>query len=345
MKGVLLVAKESKQPISSEQKSRRAERRRWIAVITAGVILLFGIFSLVMSMHRRAVEAREAEIKQLHFKVESETDELKSLQKELDTVTKTREDLQKEYDEARKKHDAGVVETSGSAEQSLEDLKAAAEQAKQDYSAALAAYDASVDQVEQNSMGYDEAKASLEKLKPFVDYAASYEAYLAGTAETLPGMEPKAEPEPEASDAPEATEQPEQPADTQPTDAQTWYDTVVFPAATNAGIGLPPAVEGFQSAVQALTADPTAKVEAYENALKASKDAEQKLADTNAKLESTAKAYADGKNAQRSSEDWLSDTEKELERLSARMDDLQKTIDDLAEQLESHQAELKDLEK
>lgn len=342
MKGVLLVAKENKQPATPEQKNRRAERRRWIAVITAGVILLFGIFSLVMSMHRRAVEAREAEIEELRFKVESETDELKSLQKEYDTVSETREDLQKEYDEAREKHDAGMVETSGSAEQSLEELKAAAEQAKQDYSAALAAYDASVDQVEQNAMGYDDAKASLETLKPFVDYAASYEAYVAGTAETLPGLEPKAESEtPENPDEPETTEQP---SDAQPSDAQAWYDTVVFPAAANAGIGLPPAVEGFPTAVQALTADPTAKVEAYENALKASKDAEQRLADTNAKLESTAKAYADGKNAQRSSEDWLSDTEIELDRLSTRMEDLQKTIDDLTEQLEKHQAELKELE-
>ena len=316
---------------SSEE---RMNRTRWIWIAIAFAVLLFGIASLVISMTRRAAEAKAAEIRKLTATIESETDELKALQKEYDTTEKTLTDLQKEYDEAREKHDAGMVETAASEEQSLDALRTAAEQAKQAYSDALTAYDASVDQVEQNAMGYDDAKATLEKLQPFLTYAADYQAYAEGTAETLPGWEPQdpADPEDPEAEAP-------------PSDAQAWYDAVVFPAASEAGIGLPPAVEGFPTAVQALAAEPTTKVETYEAALKASQEAEQKLSEANTQLETTAKAYADGKNAQRSSEDWLNDTEQEIDRLTSRIEDLEKTIDSLAEQLEAHQAELKEIDQ
>lgn len=312
----------------------RMTRTRWIWIAIAFAVLLFGIASLVISMTRRAAEAKAAEIRKLTATIESETDELKALQKEYDTTEKTLTDLQKEYDEAREKHDAGLVETAASEEQSLDALRSSAEQAKQAYSDALTAYDASVDQVEQNAMGYDDAKATLEKLQPFLAYAADYEAYAAGTAETLPGWEPQ---EPADPEDPEA--------EAQPSDAQAWYDAVVFPAASEAGIGLPPAVEGFPTAVQALAADPTAKVETYEAALKASQEAEQKLTEANTQLETTAKAYADGKNAQRSSEDWLSDTEQEIDRLTSRIEDLEEAIDTLTEELEAHQAELKEIDQ
>ena len=153
----------------------------------------------------------------------------------------------------------------------------------------------------------------------------------------MPGWEPQDPADPADPEDPEA--------EAPPSDAQAWYDAVVFPAASEAGIGLPPAVEGFPTAVQALAAEPTTKVETYEAALKASQEAEQKLSEANTQLETTAKAYADGKNAQRSSEDWLNDTEQEIDRLTSRIEDLEETIDALTEQLEAHQAELKEIDQ
>lgn len=311
------------EPRSEAEAPERKKRGwlRWVGIGVAAAVLILGVVSLISSVSRHAREEQTAAIEALKTTIESEAQELEELQADYDAAAEALEKKQAEYDEARAKHDSGVVEDAQAGQQSLDALRADAEQKQKDYSTALEAYDASVDLVEQNVMGYASAAEEMKKLEPFLGYADAYEQYLSGAAQELPGMDPGAEP-----------------------DAQTWYSTVVFPAATQAGVGLPPQVEGFPSAVKALAADPSAKVQAYEDAVAATKDAEAKLAEANTAQETAAKAYADGKAAQKTSEDWLTDCEAELERLENRVKDLEESIRDVTASLDQHRAELKKLE-
>ena len=310
-------------PAEDAPASKKRTWTRWLGIVVAAAVLILGVVSLVSSLTRRAGEAQRAEIEQLRKTIESEADELESLQADYDDAVKALEKKQSEYDEARAKHDSGVVEDAAGL-QSLDQLKASAEQAQADYSAALEAYDASIDAVELNAAGYDEAKTELAKLEPFLGYAAAYEQFISGASDDLPGIA--------------ADEWEDEP------DAQTWYTMIVFPAATQADVTLPPAVEGFPAAIQALAAEPSAKVQAYDDALAASKEAEAKLSEANTALEAAAKAYADGKAAQKTSAEWLADCEQELERLEKRIQELKTAVDDITSTLDSHRAELKKLE-
>ena len=312
-------------PVEETAPERRPRTwLRWLGIGVAAAVLIFGVVSLVASLSRRAGAEQAAEIDQLKKIISSEEEELKQMQSDYDDALELLEKKQAEYDEVRKKLDSGVIENDAAGQQSLDQLRAAAEQTQMDYSAALAAYETAVDTVEQTVASSDAGKKQLEALEPFVSYAAAYEQFAAGTTDALPGIAPE--------------------EDGQAPDAQSWYAAVVLPAATQAGITLPDQVDAFPAAVQALTAEPSAKVKAYDDALAASKAAEAKLSETNAAQEATAKAYADGKAAQRTSEDWLSDCAQEIDRLQKRVRDLEDSIYDVNSELEDHRAALKKLE-
>ena len=311
------------EPAPSEPaKGGKRKWTRWIGVGIAALVLILGVASLVSAMARRSAEAKAAEIDALKQTIAEEEDRLEGLQSDYDAAVKALEAKQAEYDDAREKADAGIVASSAAGQQSLDELKAASDKARSDYSAALEAYDKAVDAAEQTVAGYDEAKAAMARLEPFLSYATAYQQFTSGAADALPGYDP-------GEDAP---------------DPQAWYTQVVLPAAEQKDISLPANVTEFPAAIQALTADPAAKVKAYEDALAAVKEAEKKLEEANAAQEAADKAYADGKEAQKTSEAWLSECEEEIDRLQRRVDDLKDSIDELTETLEGHRAELKALE-
>lgn len=312
-------------PAADDIPARRAPAwLRWLAVGFAAAVLVLGIVSLISSLTHRAGEERANAAAQLKKTIASEEAELRDLQSDYDETLAVLEEKKSEYDEVRKKLESGVIDTTSEGQISLSQLRADAEAAQKDYSAVLAAYDAAVDAVQQNTDSSNEAKAQLEKLQPLQGHAAAYEQFLSGAADSLPGVSPE-----DGEEAP---------------DAQTWYAAIVLPAAAQAGVSLPDTVEAFPAAVQALAAEPSARVKAYDDALAAVKDAEAKLAAANAAQEAAAKAYADGKASQKTSEDWLSDSEQEIDRLEKRIQDLEKSIEDVRSALENHRAELKKLD-
>lgn len=308
-----------------EDAPKRHGWGRWVGIGVAAFVLLFGLISLISALSHRSQEPEQpVDLSALRSTIASEEAELKSLQTEYDTVKQTLDDKQKEYDDARRKLGAGLVDSSAEGQRSLDELKVAADKAQEEYSAALEAYDAAVDAVESATPGYTEAKAALEALAPLQSYAEAYTQFASGASDTLPGYESE---DPDAEGV-----------------AQSWYDAVVLPAAQQAGAELPETVESFPTAVQTLAAEPAAKVKAYDDALAASKEAEDKLKQANTAQEDAAKAYADGKNAQKTSEEWLADCEAEIDRLEKRLSDLEKSIADVKADLEDHRAELKKLE-
>lgn len=297
---------------------------RWIPFGIAAVVLIFGIASLIFSMTRRAGESREAEVNALRNTIASEEQQLKTLESDRDDAAEALEKKQKEYDEALEEAKTGLVDDEAAGTKSLETLKTEAADAQKAYSEALEAYDKAVDAVEQTAPGYDEAKTKLEKLQPFLSYATAYQQFMSGAAQELPGM---------SADDSEAGP-----------DAQVWYTQVVYPAAAQAGFTLPDTAEAFPAAVQALAADPSARVKAYEDALAASKEAEAKLTEANKTQEETLQAYAIAKEAEKTSEDWLNDCEQEIARLEKRVEDLEASIEQTAASLENHREELKKLQ-
>lgn len=307
-----------------EEAPKRRSWTRWLGIGVAAAVLLLGVISLISALSHRSDQEQPADLNALRSTIASEEAELKSLQTEYDTVKQTLEDKQKEYDQARAKLESGVVDSSAEGQQSLDELKAAAEKAQEEYSAALEAYNASIDAIEAATPGYDAAKAELEKLAPLQNYAAAYTQFISGASDTLPGYENE---DPDAEGV-----------------TQSWYAAVVLPAAQQAGLDLPEDVASFPAAVQALAAEPAAKVKAYDDALAASKEAEDKLKEANTSQEDAAKAYADGKNTQKTSEEWLADCEVEIERLEKRLAELEKSIAEVKADLEAHRAELKKLE-
>ena len=317
---------ETPEPEYEADDPRKQPRRwtRWLPFGIAAAVLIFGIVSLVFSITRRAEERQAAEIAALRQTIKSEEAQLDTLQTDYDAAKDALEKKQTEFDEVQAKLDAGLVEDPTAGAQSLDDLKAAAGKAQEEYSAALEAYDRAIDAVEQNAPGYDEAKNQLAKIEPFLSYATAYQQFVSGASDELPGVNPE-----EWEDG---------------LDAQEWYSMMVYPAATQAGFTLPSAVDAFPAAVQALTTEPAAKVKAYEDALAASKDAEARLAAANTAQEDAANAYAEGKEAQKTSEDWLADCEQEIARLEKRVQDLETSIQDVTASLQAHRDELKKLE-
>ena len=311
-------------PVDDDDPPPRRAWTRWVPFAVAALVLIFGLASLVVSLSHRTRDAREADIESLRNTIASEETQLENLQEDYNAAVDALEKKQAEYDDAKAKADAGQVETAGTGKKSLETLKAEAAEAQDAYSAALQAYDAAVDEVEQAAMGYDDAKNQLNKIQPFLSYATAYQQFVSGASSELPGI----------GTAEGETE----------TDPQTWYTMIVYPAATQAGCTLPTSVEEFPDAVQAIAAEPAAKVKAYDDAIAASKVAEAKLAEANTAQEQALNAYAEAKEAEKTSEEWLTDCEQEISRMEKRVKELEASIQDVTESLETHRAELKKLE-
>ena len=307
-----------------DQEAKPRRRMRWLGIAIAGAVLLLGIVSLLSALSRRGGEPKAADLNTLRSTIASEEEQLRDLQAELDNAEQALADKQAEYDKAKTEAEAGQPDAAG-AQRSLDELKADAQKAQETYSEALKAYDESVDAVAAAAPGYDDAKAQMDVLAPYLSYAAAYEQFMSGAADTLPGIENE-DPEAEVS-------------------AQSWYESVVLPAAQQAGLQPPGLVEYFPAAVQELAAEPSAVVKTYEDALAASKEAEAKLQEANTAQEDAAKAYEDAKNAQKTSADWLADCEAEIARLEKRVADLKDSIEQVTKSLEAHRAELKKLEK
>lgn len=306
------------EPVDGESEPRRHGWTRWLPFAIAALVLIFGIASLVVSLSHRTDSAREADVTALKNTIASEETQLENLQEDYDAAVDALEKKQAEYDEALQQAESGQAQTAEPGAKTLETLKTEAAQAQEAYSAALEAYDAAVDGVEQNAPGYDDAKNRLNKIQPFLSYATAYQQFASGATDELPGIE---ETEDETA-----------------VDPQTWYTTIVYPAATQAGYTFPTAVEEFPAA------EPAAKVKAYEDALAASQAAEAKLAEANKAQEDALTAYADAKEAERTSEEWLSDCEQEIARMEKRVKDLEASIQDVTASLKAHRAELEKLE-
>ena len=165
----------------------------------------------------------------------------------------------------------GRTEASGEKDDADADLAAAQKRlddAKAQYNAILADYNAAAKQIEDSTPAYEEGKARLAQIEPLMPYVTAYVNFQNGVTDSLPGF-----------------------GSTLFHNAQAWFAAVVLPMAANTGVDLPDNVEDMPAAVQQIVAESKAQMASYEEDLQMLEEDKTKLEEARAQLEQAQLEY------------------------------------------------------
>lgn len=125
-----------------------------------------------------------------------------------------------------------------------------------EYNKALAEYEEAKQAADAISDDYNETKETISKIEPLMPYLNKYIEYRDGTIESLPGFD----------------------------SAQQWFVSVVRPIGAQLGLEVPEDVTDFPVYVQQIVAEGQAQLKEYEPVFERLEEAEQKLADVEARI-------------------------------------------------------------